>query len=171
MSSTISSSVATGVAASQKGLSMQQQLAALQISVVLSRSLDLEQTLSAMLQSLHEHAQMQFGLVSLFDHNRSALFIQALHGVNPEVIKDMKSIRYRIGEGILGTVMHQGESVVVPRVADDPRFLDRLNLFEYSLPFICVPIPGADHRPIGVLAAASLLMSRVCRYVPASWRW
>ncbi len=154
MSSTISSSLGTGVAGAQKGLSMQQQLAALhQISVVLSRSLDLEQTLSAMLQSLHEHAQMQFGLVSLFDHNRSALFIQALHGVDPEVIKDMKSIRYRIGEGILGTVMHQGESVVVPRVADDPRFLDRLNLFEYSLPFICVPIPGADNRPIGVLAA------------------
>lgn len=37
-----------------RSLSMQQQLNALhQISVVLSRSLDLEQTLSAMLQSLH----------------------------------------------------------------------------------------------------------------------
>lgn len=36
---------------------------------------------------------------------------------------------------------------------DDPRFLDRLNLFEYSLPFICVPIPGIDQEPIGVLAA------------------
>jgi len=63
-----------------RGLSMQQQLNALhQISVVLSRSLDLEQTLAAMLQSLHEQAQMQHGLVSLFDHNRSALFIQAMH--------------------------------------------------------------------------------------------
>ena len=41
------------------GLSMGQQLAALhQISVVLSRSLELEQTLTAMLQSLYEHAQM-----------------------------------------------------------------------------------------------------------------
>ena len=102
MSSTISSSVATGVAASQKGLSMQQQLAALhQISVVLSRSLDLEQTLSAMLQSLHEHAQMQFGLVSLFDHNRSALFIQALHGVDPEVILRMSGRRRWRSPGLM----------------------------------------------------------------------
>ena len=46
------------------GLSMGQQLAALhQISVVLSRSLELEQTLTAMLQSLYEHAQMAHGLV------------------------------------------------------------------------------------------------------------
>ncbi len=136
------------------GLSMGQQLAALhQISVVLSRSLELEQTLTAMLQSLYEHAQMAHGLVCLFDHNRSALFIQAMQGVDPEVVKDIKSVRYRIGEGILGTVMHQRQPVVVPRVADDPRFLDRLNLFEYSLPFICVPIPGVDQEPIGVLAA------------------
>ena len=136
------------------GLSMGQQLAALhQISVVLSRSLELEQTLTSMLQSLYEHAQMAHGLVCLFDHNRSALFIQAMQGVDPEVVKDIKSVRYRIGEGILGTVMHQRQPVVVPRVADDPRFLDRLNLFEYSLPFICVPIPGIDQEPIGVLAA------------------
>lgn len=140
-----------------RGLSMQQQLNALhQISVVLSRSLDLEQTLAAMLQSLHEQAQMQHGLVSLFDHNRSALFIQAMHGVDPEVIKDVKSVRYRMGEGILGTVMHQGHSLVIPKVADDPRFLDRLNVFEYGLPFICVPIPGVDSSPIGVLAAQPL---------------
>jgi Nif-specific regulatory protein len=58
-----------------------------------------------------------------------------------------------MGEGIMGTVMHQGHSLVIPRVADDPRFLDRLNLYDYGLPFICVPIPGADSQPIGVLAA------------------
>ena len=71
------------------GLSMGQQLAALhQISVVLSRSLELEQTLTSMLQSLYEHAQMAHGLVCLFDHNRSALFIQAMQGVDPEVVKE-----------------------------------------------------------------------------------
>ncbi|MGL4205232.1 MAG: nif-specific transcriptional activator NifA [Aeromonadaceae bacterium] len=140
--------------AANRSLSMQQQLNALhQISVVLSRSLDLEQTLGAMLQSLHDHAQMQYGMVSLFDHDRSALFVQAMHGIDAEVIKDVRSVRYRMGEGILGTVMHQGHSLVIARVADDPRFLDRLNLYDYGLPFICVPIPGADSRPIGVLAA------------------
>jgi len=61
--SNFSSSVATQVAG--RSLSMQQQLTALhQISVVLSRSLDIEQTLGSMLQTLHDHAQMQYGLVS-----------------------------------------------------------------------------------------------------------
>jgi len=106
-----------------------------------------------MLQTLSDVAHLQYGLVSLFDHNRSALFIQAVHGVDAEVVKDVKGVRYRVGEGIMGTVMHQGQSLVIPRVADDPRFLDRLNLYDYSLPFICVPIPGADSQPIGVLAA------------------
>lgn len=133
---------------------LQQQLNTFQqISIVLSRSLDLEDTLSAMLKTLKDIAHMQYGLVSLFDHDRSALFIQAVHGVDPEVVKDVKGVRYRIGEGIMGTVMHQGQSLVIPRVADDPRFLDRLNLYDYGLPFICVPIPGADRNPVGVLAA------------------
>lgn len=133
---------------------MQQQLNALhQISIVLSRSLDMEETLRSMLQTLSDIAHMQYGLVSLFDHNRSALFIQAVYGIDAEVVKDVKSVRYRMGEGIMGTVMHQGHSLVIPRVADDPRFLDRLNLYDYGLPFICVPIPGADSQPIGVLAA------------------
>ena len=139
---------------SNKQLNMQQQLNALhQISIVLSRSLDLEDTLRGMLQTLSDVAHLQYGLVSLFDHNRSALFIQAVHGVDAEVVKDVKGVRYRVGEGIMGTVMHQGQSLVIPRVADDPRFLDRLNLYDYSLPFICVPIPGADSQPVGVLAA------------------
>lgn len=138
----------------ERYFSVQQQLNALhQISIVLSRSLDLEETLGSMLKTLKEMASMQYGLVSLFDHDRSALFIQAVYGVDPEVVKDAKGVKYRVGEGIMGTVMHQGQPLVIPRVADDPRFLDRLNLYDYGLPFICVPIPGADRKPIGVLAA------------------
>lgn len=137
-----------------KTFTPQQQINALhQISIALSRSLDMEQTLQSMLQTLNDIAHMQYGLVSLFDQNRSALFVQAVHGIDPEIVKDIKSIRYRMGEGIMGTVMHQGHSLVIPKVADDGRFLDRLNLYDYGLPFICVPIPGTNHQPIGVLAA------------------
>lgn len=137
-----------------KTFTTQQQLNALhQISIVLSRSLDLEDTLRGTLQTLSDVVNMQYGLVSLFDQNRSALFIQAVHGVDAEIIKDVKSIRYRMGEGIMGSVMHQGHSLVIPRVADDARFLDRLNLYDYGLPFICVPIPGSGSQPVGVLAA------------------
>jgi hypothetical protein len=47
---------------------LQQQLNTFQqISIVLSRSLDLEDTLSAMLKTLKDIAHMQYGLVSLFE--------------------------------------------------------------------------------------------------------
>jgi len=35
-------------------------------------------------------------------------------------------------------VLAQGQSLVLPRVADDQRFLDRLSLYDYDLPFIAV---------------------------------
>lgn len=135
-------------------LDLQQQMAALhKISVALSHSLDLQQTLEAMIQVLHDHAFMQYGMVCLFDKDRSSLFIEALQGSDTQVIKGGRSVRYRVGEGILGSVMSQRTSLVLPRVSDDPRFLDRLNLYDYALPFICVPIPGPDEMPLGVLAA------------------
>jgi len=142
------------------GFTLKQQLGALhQISVVLSRSLKLEQTLKNMLQALHDQAGMQFGLVSLYDNDQSTLLIQEVHGVGAEVVKDAKSVRYRLGEGILGSVMRTGEALVVRKVADDPRFLDRLNLYDFSLPFICVPIIGAGDKPCGVLAAQPMSAS------------
>ncbi|NDL62972.1 nif-specific transcriptional activator NifA [Acerihabitans arboris] len=149
---------------------LSQQFTALhKISVALSRSLDLGQTLEAMIQALYEHAYMQYGMVCLFDKTRSALFIEALYGADTEVVKGCKNVRYRIGEGILGTVMSQQRSLVLPRVSDDPRFLDRLNLYDYGLPFICVPIPGPDGVPLGVLAAQPMELHE--DRLPASTRF
>ncbi|WP_413741141.1 nif-specific transcriptional activator NifA [Sodalis sp. RH15] len=123
------------------------------ISVTLSRSLETGQTLLAIIRALYENADMQYGMVCLFDKARSALFIEALYGADSEMEKKCKNVRYRIGEGILGAVMSQRRSLALPRISDDPRFLDRLNLYDYSLPFISVPIPGSDGIPLGVLAA------------------
>ncbi|XBS67995.1 nif-specific transcriptional activator NifA [Acerihabitans sp. KWT182] len=149
---------------------LSQQFTALhKISVALSRSLDMGQTLQAMIQALYEHAFMQYGMVCLFDKTRSALFIEALYGADTEVVKGCKNVRYRIGEGILGTVMSQQRSLVLPRVSDDPRFLDRLNLYDYGLPFICVPIPGPDGIPLGVLAAQPMELHE--DRLPASTRF
>jgi Nif-specific regulatory protein len=37
-------------------------------------------------------------------------------------------------------VLERGEQVVLPRIADEPRFLNRLRLYDRELPFIGVPI-------------------------------
>lgn len=138
---------------SLKPFDAEQQLSALhKISVILSRSLNMEETLKQMLCCLHEMAGMQFGMVTLYNEERQGMLVQALHGVDPEITRDASKIKYRINEGILGNVQARGESQVIAKVSQDPRFLDRLNLYDYDLPLICVPL-GSRSKPAGVLVA------------------
>ncbi|MCG6200817.1 nif-specific transcriptional activator NifA [Psychromonas antarctica] len=131
----------------------EQQLIALhKISVILSRSLNMEETLQQMLSCLDELAGMQFGMVTLYNEGRQGMLVQALHGATPEVIRDASRIKYRINEGILGAVQTKGETQVIAKVSQDPRFLDRLSLYDYDLPLICVPLGNSSYRA-GVLAA------------------
>jgi len=131
----------------------EQQLKALhKISVILSHSLNMEETLQQMLSCLHEMAAMQFGMVTLYNDQRQGMLIQAIHGADPEIIRDAAKIKYRTNEGILGDVQAKGESQVIAKVSQDPRFLDRLSLYDYDLPLICVPL-GNRSKSAGVLAA------------------
>ena len=61
-------------------------------------------------------------------------------------------VRYKSGEGILGQVLEYGETIVVNRIADEPRFIGRLGIYDSNLPFIAVPI-RLGSRIVGVLAA------------------
>jgi len=130
-----------------------QQLKALhKISVILSHSLNMEETLKQMLSCLHDMAGMQFGMVTLYNDERQGMLIQAIHSADPEIIRDASKIKYRINEGILGNVQAKGESQVIAKVSQDPRFLDRLSLYDYDLPLICVPL-GSRSESAGVLVA------------------
>jgi len=136
-----------------KPFDAEQQLKALHIiSVILSQSLNMEETLKQMLSCLHEIAGMQFGMVTLYNEDKQGMLVQALHGAAPEIIRDASKIKYRINEGILGNVQARGESQVIAKVSQDPRFLDRLSLYNYDLPLICVPL-GSRDEPAGVLVA------------------
>ena len=54
---------------------------------------------------------------------------------------------------MVGAILELGDTVVVKRIADEPRFLDRLGLYDPQLPFIGVPIRVGEGSPVGVLAA------------------
>lgn len=131
----------------------EQQLKALhKISVILSQTLNMEETLQQMLHCLHEMAGLQYGMVTLYNEDKHGMLVEALHGADPEVIRDASKIKYRINEGILGNVQAKGSTQVIIKVSDDPRFLDRLSLYDYDLPLICVPL-GRDSEYSGVIAA------------------
>jgi Nif-specific regulatory protein len=70
-------------------------------------------------------------------------------------------IRYRMGEGVTGTVAQSGTPAVVPRVSREPRFLHRAaarGQREEETTYICVPIT-LDGGTVGTLAIEE-------RYVP-----
>ncbi|EXJ13497.1 nif-specific transcriptional activator NifA [Imhoffiella purpurea] len=127
------------------------QLAALfEVSSVLSRSLNLRQTLREVLGVLHERGGMRYGLVCLLDEDRGELMISALHGKDAE---PFEKVTYQPGEGVIGQILSSNEPWVLPRLGDEPRFLDRLNLYDHDLPFIGVPIRVGEEHPVGVLTA------------------
>ncbi len=120
-----------------------------QVSKVLSRSLDFRETLTEVLNALNDTGNLSHGMISLIDDESGDLMMIALHG-NP---KPANAVRYKLGEGIVGSILQTGESVVLKRVSDEDRFLDRLNVYDQSLPFIGAPILIGDDQAIGVLTA------------------
>ena len=121
-----------------------------QVSRVLSRSLDMTETLREVLKLLHETSQFRNGVVSLLEAGSDTLQISVLHGNGDG---RGRTVTYRPGEGITGLILEQGKAMVVPRISAEPRFLDRLGVYDPELPFVGVPIFALDNRPIGVLAA------------------
>ncbi len=119
-----------------------------QVSRVLNQSLDFRETLVAVLEVLHDYAELDHGMLSLLDEETGELFISALHKQD----MPLESVRYKPGEGMLGSIMSLAEPLIIPRLGDDQRFLDRLGVYDSELPFIGVPIT-TDKEPIGVLTA------------------
>jgi Nif-specific regulatory protein len=119
-----------------------------EVSKVLSRSLDFRETLTEVLKVLDDTGNMSHGMISLIDEVSGDLTVIALHN-NPF---PSNVVRYKRGEGIVGTILDSSEAVVLKRISDEDRFLDRLNVYDKELPFIGVPIFIGDETA-GVLTA------------------
>lgn len=122
-----------------------------QVGLVFSRAESLHATLEAMLGILHEQADLRHGMVALREPEGAVLSVYALHADGA----DREAIRYRSGEGVIGWVLAHRESVVVARLGDEPRFLDRMGVYDRELPFLAVPIDIGD-AVSGVLTAQPL---------------
>jgi len=120
-----------------------------QVSQVLSRSLDLQSTLSSVLEVLDQRVGLARGLVGLVPPERDELMIYAVRGM-PELAAG--EVRYQSGEGVVGEILRQGESLVLNRITDDSRFLGRLGIYDLEKPFIGVPIRSGS-EVLGVFAA------------------
>jgi hypothetical protein len=128
------------------------QLGALyEVGSVISRSLNLRETLREVLTLLNDRNRLSYGMVCLVDQETGELLVSALHN---EVPLPFEAVRYRPGEGVIGRILERNETWILPRVGDETRFLDRLGVYNRDLPFIGVPIRvGEEGGAVGVFAA------------------
>jgi Nif-specific regulatory protein len=108
---------------------------------ILAAGVGQEEILLEILKVLEQELGMMRGTVMLLSPDESELIIAAASNVDEEV---RRRVRYRKGEGITGEVVRTGRSIIVPRVADEPRFQDRIHCRTTSqkkeVSFICVPV-------------------------------
>ncbi len=120
------------------------------VSKVLSRSLNFKETLREVLRVLHDEGHLEHGLVGLLDEASSDLLLFELHNQDKQTVAN---IRYRAGEGILGLVIEMDKPLIIRKLADEPRFSDKLGIYNPALPLIAVPIRARGDEIAGVLAA------------------
>ncbi len=135
-----------------------QELAALyEISRALSSSLDLHASAARALKTLCTRLAMNRGTITLLDPTGGDLAIQVSYGLSPE---EQERGRFRIGEGITGTVFETGEPMVVPDLLADPRFLNKTGARTapagQKLSFLAVPIK-VHGEILGVLGVDRLV--------------
>jgi len=112
-----------------------------ELSRILDRSLDLRELVGPVLKLISDQMAMSRGTLSLLNRDTGDIYIEAAHGLsNSQKARG----RYRLGEGITGKVIQSGRAMVVPRISEDPQFLNRTGarkkLRRQDISFICVPI-------------------------------
>jgi len=122
-------------------------------SRILDQSLDLHDVLGPVLKAMADHLDMARGTIALLNRDTSEVIIEAAYGLSR---KQQQRGRYRLGEGVTGKVIETGRPAIVPRVSEEPRFVDRTGarkgLSKKDISFICVPI-RLGKETIGALSA------------------
>jgi len=102
---------------------------------------DLSQALDALLAYMRQDLAMKRAMITLHDREGGRIFIHRSIGLTPE--EEARGV-YFLGEGITGQVVEQGRPMVVPRIGDEPAFLNRTGSLsggeDDACAFFCVPI-------------------------------
>lgn len=124
-----------------------------EISKALNEDLDLKKSLYRVLDILSESMDMVRGTISILNPLKNEISIEVAHGLSRSAVE---RVRYKLGEGITGQVIQTGKSIAIPKISEEPRFLNRTSsrqkTKEKDVSFICVPIKRGT-QVIGALSA------------------
>jgi Nif-specific regulatory protein len=122
-----------------------------EIAKVLTETIDLRKSLYSVLEILSRSLGMRRGTITILNPLRDEIQIEVAHGLSRSA---MQRGRYKPGEGITGRVIQQGKAFVVPKISEEPSFLNRTasrRQAQEELSFICVPIKKGQ-QVVGALS-------------------
>ena len=132
-----------------------------EISQTLDRSMDLRDVVGPVLGAMASHMGMLRGTLTLLNRHTGELYIEAAYGLSAS---QQERGRYRLGEGVTGKVVQTGQPAIVPKISEEPLFLNRTGarkkLPKKDISFICVPIK-LGNEVIGALSADRLFAEAV----------
>ena len=121
---------------------------------------DLSSALKILLELMQRHMNVVRGMVSLYDPASGNIYVHESFGCTPE--EAARGV-YQLGEGITGRVVELGEPIVVPRISEEPSFLNRTasrtGVEDSNLSFLCVPIKRGK-KVLGTISAERIYDNR-----------
>ncbi len=126
-----------------------------EINEALNEHMDMKKGLYRVMDILAESLDLIRGTVTLLDPLSHEIHIEVAHGISERA---KRQARYKLGEGITGRVIETGKAAVVPKISEEPMFLNRTESHRkgqksgMELSFICVPVKKGN-RVVGALSA------------------
>ena len=126
------------------------------ITQLIGTAVNLETTLTSILQVLHDTMRMERATLLLMDEETQRLTIHASCGLS--VAEEMRGV-YKPDEGVCGQIFQSRSPFVVPDIHSEPLFLNRTGarprLSKTRISFLGVPIL-VEGAPVGVLSVDRL---------------
>jgi len=123
-----------------------------EISNALNEHLDLRKSMYKVLDILSTTMKMERGTISILNPLRDEISIEVAHSLSQSA---MERVKYKLGEGIIGRVIETGEAVAIPKISQEPLFLNRTASRQIKgmgeISFICVPVQKGN-RVVGALS-------------------
>jgi Nif-specific regulatory protein len=132
-----------------------------EITQAIDKPGSLKSGLQKILSILANCMGMNRGTITILNPDTRELQIEIAHGLTAEA---RRRGRYKLGEGITGRVVENGEPAIVPRISQEPMFLNRTrsrgDLNKQDISFICVPIKIGP-QTIGALSVDRLYQEEI----------
>jgi GAF domain-containing protein len=127
-----------------------QMQALVDTSALITSSLDLEQVLDGVIDTVIKLTGAERAYLMLSDKNSGQLTIQAARNWDQQSMPGSDVV---FSEGVVKTALEQGKPIVTVNAQDDARFQDRASVMSHGLrSILCIPLILREQR-IGVLYA------------------